>query len=201
MVYWVRWRTTLRLNMSIFFINYFLCIRCSRFWLIDVYKYIYNISSRCYFTIRCFSSVPISHALAQHWSSVEPTVAFSILRLNTPDLMLNSRTRDGAPVLVERRGAYLCSPVSMFPDLYVPRSYIPQSLCSPVLCSPASMFPITYVPRSLCSPVLCSPVSMLPSIYVPRYLCPPVPMFPSIYVPRYLYSPYPTIKDYVIQSQ
>ena len=76
-----------------------------------------------------------------------------------------------------QKGAYLCFLVSMFPNLYVPRSYASRSLCSPVLCSPASMFPITYVPRSLCSPVLCSPVSMFPSIYAPRYLCSPVPIF------------------------
>ena len=72
----------------------------------------------------------------------------------------------------------------MFPSLYVPRF-----LCSPVLCSPVSIFPSLYVPwfyvpQSLCSPVLCSPVPMFPNPYVPQYLCSPIPMFPVTYLPR-----------------
>ena len=72
----------------------------------------------------------------------------------------------------------------MFPSLYVPRY-----LCSPVLCSPVSVFPSLYVPRfyaprSLCSPVLCSPVPMFPNPYVPQYLCSPISMFPRTYILR-----------------
>ena len=73
------------------------------------------------------------------------------------------------------RGAYLCSPVPMFPGTDVPR----------YLCSPVPMFPGTYVPRYRCSPNLCSPVPMFPGTdvprtYVPRYRCSPVPMFPDL---------------------
>ena len=72
--------------------------------------------------------------------------------------------------------------IPMFPSLYFPRS-----LCSPVLCSPVSMFPSLYVPqfyvpRSLCSQVLCSPVPMFTNPYVPQYLCSPIPMFPGTYL-------------------
>ena len=68
------------------FYKIFLCNRYSRFWLIDVYNYI---SSWCYFITRCFSAAPMSQALAQHWNSIEPTVALIISRFNT-DLLLNS---------------------------------------------------------------------------------------------------------------
>ena len=76
-------------------------------------------------------------------------------------------------------GAYLCSPVSMFPNLYVPRSYVPQHLCSPL-----PMFPGIYVPPSYVPQYLWSPVSMLPGTYVPQYLCSPVSMFPGTYIPH-----------------
>ena len=75
-------------------------------------------------------------------------------------------------------GAYLCSPVPMFPGTYIPRYR-----CSPNLYSPVPMFPGTDVPRTY-----------VPGTYVPRYLYSPVPMFPEpmfpgTYVPRYRCSP------------
>ena len=36
--------------------------------------------------------------------------------------------------------------------------YVPRYLCSPNLCSPVSMFPGTYVPRTYVPQYLCSPV-------------------------------------------
>ena len=57
----------------------------------------------------------------------------------------------------------LCSPISMFPSLYVPRFYVPRSLCSPVLCSPVPMFPNPYVPQYLCSPIPIFPGTSLSS--------------------------------------
>ena len=63
-----------------------------------------------------------------------------------------------------QRGAYLCSPVPMFPGTHVPRY-----LCSPVPMFPEPMFPGTYAPRYLCSPNLCSPVPMFLGTYVPRF--------------------------------
>ena len=63
-----------------------------------------------------------------------------------------------------------CSPVSIFPDLYVPRSYFPHYLCSPVFMFPGPMFPYPYDPRSYAPPSLCSPIPMSPSTYAPRYL-------------------------------
>ena len=81
-----------------------------------------------------------------------------------------------------------CGVILMFRSLYDP-----QSLCFPVLCSPVSMFPslyvpLFYVPRSLCSPVLCSPVPMFPNPYVPQYLCSTIPMFPGTYLPRVFFG-------------
>ena len=70
----------------------------------------------------------------------------------------------GMRISRDKTGAYLCSPVPMFPGTHAPR----------YLCSPVPMLPGTYVPRYLCSPNLCSP-----------NLCSPVPMFPGTYVPRY----------------
>ena len=67
------------------------------------------------------------------------------------------------------RGAYLCSPVPMFPGTYVPRY-----LCSPVPMFPGTYVPRTYVPRYLCSPVPMFPEPMFPGTYVPRYLCSPI---------------------------
>ena len=69
----------------------------------------------------------------------------------------------------------------MFPDLYVPRSYVLQYLCSPVSMFLGSMFPDPYVPRSYVPRSLCSPIPMFPSTYVPRYLCSPVPIFPEFF--------------------
>ena len=123
----------------------------------------------------------------------------------------------------------LCSPVSMFPDPYVPRSYVPRYLDFTVICSPVSMFPSIYVPRSLCSPILsfhcpmfsgpyvslylCSPIlrfhcpmfpmfSMFPSTYVPRSLCSPVlcSMFSGLCVPQYLCSPGTYISQWYLLS-
>ena len=72
----------------------------------------------------------------------------------------------------------------MFPDPYVPRSYVPRFSNSMVLCSRVSMFPIrpTYGSWSQCSPVLCSPILSLNF----TVLCSTVSMFPSrpTYVPR-----------------
>ena len=62
--------------------------------------------------------------------------------------------------------------ITAIPSLYVPLSYVPQSLCSPVSVFPCPMFPSTYVPRSYVPQSLCSPVSMFPG-----------PMFPSLYAP------------------
>ena len=47
-----------------------------------------------------------------------------------------------APIIIDRSGSALCSPVPMFPGTYVPRTYVPRYLCSPV-----PMFPGTDVPR------------------------------------------------------
>ena len=66
-------------------------------------------------------------------------------------------------------GAYLCSPVPMFPGTYVSR----------YLCSSVPMFPGTYVPRYLCFPLPMFPGTYVARTYVPRYLCSPVPMFPE----------------------
>ena len=46
---------------------------------------------------------------------------------------------------------------------------------------PGSMFPDPYVPRSYVSRSLCSPIPMFPSTYVSRYLCSPVPIFPEFF--------------------
>ena len=91
-------------------------------------------------------------------------------------------------------GAYLCSPVSMFPDLYVPgpmfpglyvpRSYVPQHLCSPLPMFPVSMFPRPMFPSIYVPQYLCSPVTMFPSTYVPQSLCSPVPIFPIFHNKR-----------------
>ena len=83
-----------------------------------------------------------------------------------------------------RKGACLCSPRSMFPQVYVPpgpcspRSMFPQVYVPPGPCSPRSMFPQVYVP-----PGLCSPRSMFPQVHVPPGLCSPRSMFPQVYVP------------------
>ena len=73
-------------------------------------------------------------------------------------------------VRAEKWGSSRCSPVSMFPDLYVPRSYVPQYLCFPVSMSSGPMFPDHYVPRSYVPPSLCSSIPMFPDTYVPPYL-------------------------------
>ena len=80
-------------------------------------------------------------------------------------------------------GSSRCFPVSMFPDIYVPLSYVPQYLCSPVSMFPSSMFNDPYVPRSYVTRSLCSPIPMFPSTYVPRYLCSPVGLsiFPEFF--------------------
>ena len=86
-------------------------------------------------------------------------------------------------IAIIQAGAYICSPVSMFP-----RTYVPRYLCSPVpmfsrrayLCSPVPMFPGTYVPRYLCSPVPMFPGIYVRLIYVLPYICSPVPIVESI---------------------
>ena len=98
------------------------------------------------------------------------------------DAPANTPHRPGpGKVTVRLSGSSRCSPVSMFSDLYVPRSYVPQYLCSPVSMFPGSMFPDPYVPRSYVPRSLCSQIPMFPSTYVPRYLCSPVPIFPEYF--------------------
>ena len=60
-------------------------------------------------------------------------------------------------------GAYLCSPVPMFPGTDVPRTYVPRYLCSRYLCSPVPMFP------GFCTLIVVISINRLEILHTPWY--------------------------------
>ena len=62
-----------------------------------------------------------------------------------------------------KTGAYLCSPVPMFPGTDVPRTYVPRYLCSRYLCSPVPMFP------GFCTSIVVISINRLEILHTPWY--------------------------------